>query len=170
MHFEMEHLSYWQVFISIIIHAYWISNGFTEWIMQLRDIVVLYMTINQYWYACGGNNSITINASAIVNNDLFYGENKTIRTTKMDCGFSWKHKQKLLTDIFYQKNIGNVVFTRKIDENKQYHHEVIDGNSRLITLYEFLNNKITWNGKKYNQLSGKEKMTFSNYKIEIEFV
>lgn len=170
MQFEIEHFTYWQVFTSMIINAYWISNGVTEWIAQLIDIVVLYLTINHYWYKCGGNNSITINSSTIVNNGLFYGPTKTIRTTKTESGFAWKHKQKLLSDIFYQKHIGHLVFTRKIDENKQYYHEIIDGNSRLITLYEFLNNKIAWNGKKYNQLSGKDRITFSNYKIEIEFV
>jgi hypothetical protein len=170
MQLEIEHFSYWQVISSMIIHAYWVSNEFTERLTQLRDIVILYLTINQYWYMCGGNNSITLNASSLVNNHLFYGSTKTIRTTKMESGFSWRHKQKLLNDVFYQKHIGRLVFTRKIDENKQYYHEVIDGNSRMITLHEFFNNKITWNGKKYNQLSGKERITFSNYKIEIEFV
>lgn len=170
MKLEMEHLTYWQVFTSMIITVYYISNEFTECVLKLRDIIVLYLTIHCYWYACGGNNYTNMNASIIVNNNLFYGVDKTIRTTKMENGFSWKHKQKLLTDAFLQKNIGHFVFTRKIDENKNYYHEVIDGNSRLLTLYEFMNNKITWNGKKYSQLSGNDRMIFTNYKIKIEFV
>lgn len=170
MQFEIENLTYWQVFTSMIINAYYISNGFTECLLQVRDIVVLYLTINCYWFACGGNNTISMNASTIVNNYLFYGTDKTIRPTKTENEFSWKHKQKLLTDAFLQKNIGRFVFTRKIDENKNYYHQVIEGNSRLLTLYEFMNDKITWNGKKYSQLSGNDRMIFTNYKIEIEFV
>ena len=166
---DIENLTYWQVFEYMIICTWCVLSGLYEWMMHIIDVIQISMFVNYYWYTCAGKDTITVNASLILNSDLFYGPSKTIRTTDQN-NFSWKHKQQIITDAFYQKQIGVLHFKRRIGEYGEYYHEIVDGNSRILTLYEFFNNQITWNGKRFSQLSGEDRIIFSNYKIEIEFV
>ena len=166
---DMENFTYWQVFETMILCAYYGLSGLYEWILHIIDVIQISMFINYYWYLCSGKNTVTMNVWIVLSSDLFYGPSKTIRTTEQN-NFSWKHKQQILSDVFHQKKIGVVQFKRAIGEYGEYYHEIVDGNSRMLTLYEFFNNKITWNGKRFSQLSGEDRIIFSNYKIEIEFV
>jgi hypothetical protein len=166
---DIENFTYWQVFESMTLFTWWVLSRLYEWAMHIIDVIQISMLVNYYWCVCCGKDTVTMNSWILVNSDLFYGPSKTIRTTKEN-NFSWKHKQKLLTDIFHQKKMGNFVFKRAIGEYGEYYHEIVDGNSRMLILYEFFNNKITWNGKRFSELSGEDRMIFSNYKIKIEFV
>jgi len=166
---DIEKFTYWQVFESMTLFAWWILSGLYEWIMHVIDVIQISMFVNYYWYLCSGKDTVTMNLWIPLSSDLFYGPSKTIRTTKQN-NFSWKHKQKIITDLFHQKKIGVFMFKRAIGEYGEYYHQVVDGNSRLLTMYEFFNNKITWNGKRFSKLSGEDRIIFSNYKIEIEFV
>lgn len=159
-----------QIFESIFIYTWWTCNGLYEWMMHIIDVIRTCGVVNYYWYLCGGREHVTVNVGLLTSKDIFYGPSKTIRTKKTESEFSWKHKQKILNDVYHQKRIGHVVFMRTIGEYGERFHMVIDGNSRMITLYEFFNNQITWNGKRFSQLSVEDRKIFSNYKIEIEFL
>jgi len=165
----LENFTYWQVFENMVLSAWWVLSGLYEWALHIIDVIQISMFINYYWYLCSGKNAVTMNVCIVSSSDLFYGPSKTIRTTEYN-NFSWKHKQQLITDVFHQKKIGVFHFKRVIGEYGEYYHQVVDGNSRMLTIYEFFNDKITWNGKRFSELSGEDRMIFSNYKIEIEFV
>jgi hypothetical protein len=165
----LENFTYWQVFENMILSAWWVLSGLYEWALHIIDVIQISMLINYYWYLCSGKNTVTMNVWIVSTSDLFYGPSKTIRTTKHN-KFSWKHKQQILTDVFRQKKIGGFYFKRAIGEYGEYYHQLVDGNSRMLTLYEFFNNQITWNGKRFSQLSREDRIVFRNYKIEIEFV
>jgi hypothetical protein len=166
---DIEKFTYWQVFEYMILSTWCVFSGFYEWMMHIIDVIQISMFINYYWYLCSGKDTVTMNLWMVLSSDLFYGPSKTIRTTEQN-NFSWKHKQQIITDVFHQHKIGTFNFKRTIGEYGEYYHSIVQGNSRMLTLYEFFNNQITWNGKRFSQLSAEDRIVFSNYKIEIEFV
>ena len=95
----MEKFTYWQVFETMILSAFWVLSGLYEWILHIIDVIQISMFINYYWYLCSGKNTVTMNLWIALSSDLFYGPSKTIRTTDQN-NFSWKHKQQILTDVF----------------------------------------------------------------------
>lgn len=160
----------WTKIEPIALYMFWVFSGFYEWIFHIIDVIRISIAVNHYWYRCGGNERVSMNIGDFITSDLCYGPSKTIRTTKSESDFSWKHKQQILDDVYHQKHIGRLVFSRKIGDYREHYHQIVDGNSRIIVLYEFFHNQITWNGKRFRELSGEDRIIFSNYKIEIEFL
>jgi hypothetical protein len=160
----------WSIIEPMALYMLWVFSGLYEWVSHVVDVVRISIAVNRYWYRCGGNERVSMNIGDFITSDLCYGPSKTIRTTKSDSDFSWKHKQQILNDVYHQKLIGRLVFARRIGEYREHYHEVIDGNSRIIVLYEFFDNQITWNGKRFRELSCEDRITFRNYKIEVEFL
>ncbi len=46
-------------------------------------------------------------------------------------------------------------------------YEILDGKQRLSTLIQFYENKITYKGKYYNDLSGMDKRAFTEHQVAI---
>lgn len=166
---DIENFTYWQVFDSMIVFAWYVISGLYEWMCHIIDVIQISMFVNYYWYLCSDDRLVTLDIWIILSSDLFYGPSKTIRNSRQN-NFSWKHKQKIITDVFHQKKIGRPIFRRAIGEYGERYDKIIDGNSRILTLYEFFNNQITWNGKRFSELSKEDRILFSKYKIEIEFI
>lgn len=85
-------------------------------------------------------------------------------------GYVWEQKDKelLLDSIFKNIDIGKFVFVRLSDSEwmeRGFGYEILDGKQRLSTLIEFYENKISYKGKYYNDLSGYDKVTFKHHKV-----
>lgn len=77
-----------------------------------------------------------------------------------------KDKELLLDSIFKNIDIGKFVLIHISDE--EWHkrglgYEILDGKQRLNTLIEFYENRIAYNGKCFNDLSGMDKRTFTEH-------
>lgn len=90
-------------------------------------------------------------------------------------GYVWeKEDQELLLDsIFKNINTGSFVLITQSQKSKSktsHMYEILDGKQRLLTLAAFYENRITYRGKFFNDLSGKDRHTFLNHKAPIAFV
>ena len=81
----------------------------------------------------------------------------------MGSKFSWKQKQKLIDSVMRNQTIGDFVF--RVSDNG--YQQVVDGNSRLIVLYEYMMDRIAWSGRRFSELTGAERIAFMEYKIRI---
>lgn len=87
-------------------------------------------------------------------------------------GYVWEQEDKelLLDSIFKNIDIGKFVFIRLSDAEwmeKNLGYEILDGKQRLSTLIEFYENKLTYKGKYFNDLSGKDKAVFRNHMVSV---
>lgn len=85
-------------------------------------------------------------------------------------GYVWTQEDKelLLDSIFNNIDIGKFVFIKLSDslyEKGNCTYEILDGKQRLSTLIEFYENKLTYKGKYFNDLSGKDKGVFRSHDI-----
>ena len=90
-------------------------------------------------------------------------------------GYVWeKGDQELLLDsIFKNINTGNFVLITRSQESRlktPHMYEILDGKQRLLTLAAFYENRISYQGKFFNDLSGKDRHTFLNHRTPIAFV
>lgn len=87
-------------------------------------------------------------------------------------GYVWEQKDKelLLDSIFKNIDIGKFVLIHLSDDEwmkRGVGYEILDGKQRLSTLIEFYENKLSYKGKYYNDLSKKDKRVFKNHKTDI---
>lgn len=79
-------------------------------------------------------------------------------------------KEYLLDSIFKGVDIGKFVLVHRSDEDWRtdgYSYEILDGKQRLNTLKEFYEDRITYYGKTFSQLSATDKYTFKNHNISV---
>lgn len=87
-------------------------------------------------------------------------------------GYVWTQEDKelLLDSIFKNIDIGKFVFIRLSDAEwmkRNFGYEILDGKQRLSTLIEFYENKLSYKGKYFNDLSGKDKGVFRNHMVSV---
>ncbi len=87
-------------------------------------------------------------------------------------GYVWNDtdKELLLDSVFKNIDIGKFVLIHLSDE--EWHerglgYEILDGKQRLSTLIEFYENKLTYKGKYYNDLSRKDKRAFTEHQVAV---
>ena len=83
-------------------------------------------------------------------------------------GYVWelKDKEMLIDSIFNNIDIGKFVFIKLNDDewmNRGVSYEILDGKQRLSTLVEFYENRFSYKGKYYNDLSQSDKSVFKNH-------
>lgn len=81
-----------------------------------------------------------------------------------------KDKEMLLDSIFKNIDIGKFVLIHVSDEEwhkRGLSYEILDGKQRLSTLIEFYENKLAYKGKYYNDLSGMDKMAFTEHQVAV---
>ncbi len=86
----------------------------------------------------------------------------------------WNMEQKisLIDSIFRNIDIGKFTFIRK-DYSSDLPYEILDGKQRLSTLCEFYEDRFTWKGKKFSELSFNDAYCFTGFPIvygETDFV
>jgi hypothetical protein len=87
-----------------------------------------------------------------------------------DYVWSKTDKELLIDSIFKNIDIGKFVFIHLSDEEWKERHlsyEILDGKQRLSTLIDFYENKLSYKGKYYNDLSPMDKRTFKNHMVSI---
>lgn len=87
-------------------------------------------------------------------------------------GYVWvqKDKELLLDSIFKNIDIGKFAIVRLSDSEwleRNVSYEILDGKQRLSTLIEFYENKLTYKGKYYNDLSWRDRITFKNHSVSM---
>lgn len=87
-------------------------------------------------------------------------------------GYVWEDKDKelLLDSVFNNIDIGKFVFVHLSDTEwleRGVGYEILDGKQRLSTLMEFYENKISYKGKYYNDLSESDRRAFNNHDIAL---
>lgn len=87
-------------------------------------------------------------------------------------GYVWDQKDKelLLDSIFKNIDIGKFVLIHLFDSEwmkRGLGYEILDGKQRLSTLIEFYENKLSYKGKYYNDLSRMDKRTFNDHQIAV---
>lgn len=85
-------------------------------------------------------------------------------------GYVWDQKDKelLLDSIFKNIDIGKFVFIHLSDDEwreRGLSYEILDGKQRLSTLIEFYENKLSYKGKYYNDLSAADRRVFKNHMV-----
>lgn len=134
----------------------------------IKDYIAQTAAVQYHWYRCHKKSHFTANLYTIITPRLFYGDHKTIQTAYMGSKFSWKQKQKLIDSVMRNQYIGDFTFRIVNDRGVRY-QKVVDGNSRMIVLYEYLMDRIAWNGRRFSELTGAERIAFLEYKIRICF-
>ena len=79
-----------------------------------------------------------------------------------------KDKELLLDSVFKNIDIGKFVFICIPVEKwieRGFGYEILDGKQRLSTLIEFYENKLTYKGKYYNDLSKMDKWAFTEHAV-----
>ncbi|MBD5534570.1 MAG: DUF262 domain-containing protein [Lachnospiraceae bacterium] len=87
-------------------------------------------------------------------------------------GYVWdqKDKEMLLDSIFKNIDIGKFVLIHLSDEEwheRGLSYEILDGKQRLSTLIEFYENKLSYKGKYFNDLSGMDKRAFTEHQVAV---
>lgn len=77
--------------------------------------------------------------------------------------YIWNQEQKelLIDSILSNLPIGNIF----LNEIKLAIYEIVDGQQRLLTIQDFLNDKFTYQGKLYSELDSACKWHISNFTI-----
>lgn len=77
-----------------------------------------------------------------------------------------KDREMLLDSIFYNADIGKIVFNQLgCDSTTGNLYEIIDGKQRLSTLASYHENRWPYRGVYYNELSGKDRSRFLNHSL-----
>lgn len=87
-------------------------------------------------------------------------------------GYVWDDtdKELLLDSIFKNIDIGKFVLIHLSDVEwmeRGFGYEILDGKQRLSTLIEFYENKLSYKGKFYNDLSGMDKRAFTEHQVAV---
>jgi len=158
--------------ISIIIFlAFWplILYPFTKWVKCVCEGIRIHF-IERYYWSRVNKHEVSCNLSLLLTPELFDGPSKCIRLSQSICDFSDRHKKTLVDAVMHNKDIGTITLRKKRDNYAVYYHEVVDGNSRLIALHDYMNDKFSWNHKRFSELSGEKRLFFREYKIGIRII
>lgn len=81
-------------------------------------------------------------------------------------GYVWSDadKEYLLDSVFSNIEIGKFVFIKR-DFGSEYTYEVLDGKQRLSTLIDFYQNRISYKGFYFNDLSFEDRRTFMEHPV-----
>jgi uncharacterized protein with ParB-like and HNH nuclease domain len=84
----------------------------------------------------------------------------------------WTHEDKelLLDSVFKNIEIGKFALIHLSTSEwreRGFSYEILDGKQRLSTLIEFYENKLSYKGKYYNDLSWKDRMTFKHHNVSV---
>lgn len=79
--------------------------------------------------------------------------------------WSLEDKENLIKSIFNNVEIGKFAFIRRKYAPNSPGYEILDGKQRLSTIIEFYEDKFSYKGKKFSDLSRKDKNHFLNYNI-----
>lgn len=87
-------------------------------------------------------------------------------------GYVWDQQDKelLLDSVFKNIDIGKFVLIHLSDEEwheRGLSYEILDGKQRLSALIEFYENKLSYKGKYYNELSGMDKRAFTEHQVAV---
>lgn len=87
-------------------------------------------------------------------------------------GYVWDRKDKelLLDSIFKNIDIGKIVLIHLSDWEwlkSGFGYEILDGKQRLSTIIEFYENKLSYKGKYFNDLSRADKRVFTGHRIAV---
>ena len=77
-----------------------------------------------------------------------------------------KDKENLIDSIFNNIDIGKFAFIKR-SYSEDILYEILDGKQRLNALIEFYENKFTYKGYYYNDLSIKDRRAFKNFAISV---
>jgi len=83
-------------------------------------------------------------------------------------GYVWndQDKENLIDSIFNNIDIGKFVFIRR-EYGEKYLYEPIDGKQRTRTILDFYENRFTYKGKYFNELSHGDQNYFENHLVNI---
>lgn len=84
--------------------------------------------------------------------------------------FVWSEDEEylLIDSIFNGIEIGKFVFIDTIDDiNKEYDYEVLDGKQRINTILKFYEDRISYNGKTFSQLSARDRNHFLDFSLSV---
>ncbi len=157
----------------VLFVAFWplIVYPLTKWIQCIYQGIRLYVIEYYYWsHFKRYSYSTTCKLALLMADELFDGPSKCIRLSKTESMFSAKHKKTLVDDVMHTKNIGTIIFRKKCDKYGVYYHEVVDGNSRLIALNEYMKDRFSWNHKRFSELSHEKRLFFKEYKLSITYL
>lgn len=142
-----------------------------KWIIILYEGLRIRIIEDYYWARFKSYYYITsCNLSLILATELFDGPSKCIRLSKQESEFSPKHKKTLVDNVMHNKYIGTITLRKKYDNYGVYYHEVVDGNSRLIALNDYMKDRFSWNHKRFSELSGEKRLAFLEYKMSITYL
>lgn len=87
-------------------------------------------------------------------------------------GYVWTQEDKelLLDSVFKNIEIGKFALIHLSTSEwheRGFSYEILDGKQRLSTLIEFYENKLSYKGKYYNDLSWKDRMTFKHHNVSV---
>ena len=93
-----------------------------------------------------------------ITNFLKYFENNQLYVPDYQRGLVWDDKQKelLVESIIINMPIGNIF----LNDDRYCNYEIVDGQQRLMAIWDFYNNKFTWGGLFFKELP---------YEIRIRF-
>ena len=80
----------------------------------------------------------------------------------------WTMEQKLslIDSIFSSIDIGKLTFIKHdFDVDRKFYYEILDGKQRLSTICEFYEDRFTWKGKKFSELSAIDANHFIEFPI-----
>jgi len=77
-------------------------------------------------------------------------------------------KELLIDSIFNNIDIGKFVLVERDDWTvSDLHYEILDGKQRLSALIEFYENRLSYKGKLFNELSAKDQNVFKGHNISV---
>lgn len=76
-------------------------------------------------------------------------------------------KIKLIDSIFNHVDIGKFAFITLHDYSQDYLYEVLDGKQRVKAILDFYEDRFEYKGKKFSELSNRDKNHFTDYPISI---
>lgn len=85
-------------------------------------------------------------------------------------GIVWgvEDKRFLINSILNNIHIGRFVFNKlSYSDDEKYLYEIIDGKQRLVTLCEFYEDKLTYEGLKFSELSVYDRNRLTEFPIEV---
>lgn len=157
-------------FIMFLVYVFtWTVYLFVEWMKCIYDGFRIGVIEHYYWSRLDKPET-SCKLSLLLCNELFNGPSKCIRLLQSDSDFSWKHKKTLVDDVMHNKHIGTIVLGKKRDSYGCYYHIVVDGNSRLLALHDFMNDRFSWNHKRFSELSRQQRMVFREYKLGVRVI
>lgn len=84
--------------------------------------------------------------------------------------FVWSEKDEelLIDSIFEGIEIGKFVFIDVLDDkNNEYDYEILDGKQRINTIRRFYEDRFTYKGKKFSELSNRDKNHFLDLPVSV---